>query len=1100
VNRDTRTILIIDDSPEDRELYRRYLLQDGDYSYKILEASLGELGLELWQQNQPDTILLDYRLPDCDGLEFLAEMSKQTQQQCLPVIMVTGEGNEQVAVQVMKAGAQDYLVKEQITPEGLQLAVNRAIKTVRLNTQLQQHVERERLVSQMTRKIHQSLDLEEILQTTVTEVRQFLRSDRVLIFRLLPDGWGIVTNESVSSQWTSLLSTSLYDPCFNDSYLESFTQGLITAKKDIYDGSISPCHVELLENLQVRANLVVPILQDKQLWGMLIVHHCAAPRQWQPLEIDLLKELAAQVGIALQQAELYQQAQTELAERSRTEAELRKSEERFRQLAENIDAVFWVTELPERRVSYISPAYERLWGLNPQNLYDSQQTWVNLLHPEDREETERTFQQKAAEGGSFDQEYRIVLPDGRVRWVRDRCFPLQDESGRIYRLTGIAEDITDSKQAELALEASQAQLQQQLAQIEAIYQSAPIGLNVLDTELRFVRINERLAEMNGLPVEAHIGRSIRELLPELADTAEQVLRPILETGEPLLNVELEGETPAKPGVKRTWLEHFLPLKNGDQVIGISTVCAEITERKQTEQALRESEARLKLAYKATKSGLYDWDMIGGSAYVSEEYCALFGLDPSTQNVSAEQWLAFLHPDDRTPAIEEITQTVQQREDYYEDEYRILHPDGIRWLASKGQIFYDDLGNAVRMIGNVQDITDRKEAEIERDHLLEQEQLARSQAEHANRIKDEFLAILSHELRSPLNPILGWTRLLQTRKLDESRTKEALATIERNVKLQAQLIDDLLDVARILRGKLSLNAAPTSLVAVIESAIETVKTAAIAKSILIHQVLPDIGQVLGDPMRLQQIVWNLLSNAIKFTPMDGRVSIYLKRIDGHAQIKVTDTGKGINPDFLPHIFEYFRQEDSSITRQYGGLGLGLAIVRSLVEAHGGTICANSPGVGQGATFTIRLPLLSDQVQKDDSKGLKDGEVDLTGTRVLLVDDEADNRELLAFIIKEYGAQVMGVASAGEVFAIIESFKPHILVSDIGMPESDGYTLVKQVRSLQSVQGGVIPAIAITAYAREEDRQLALSAGFQEHISKPVEPKKLVEAIANLLNYH
>jgi PAS domain S-box-containing protein len=831
----TRTILIIDDSPEDRELYRRYLLQDSEYSYEILEAGLGELGLELWQRNQPDAVLLDYRLPDFDGIEFLTEMSRQTQQQWLPVIMVTGQGNEQIAVQVMKAGVQDYLVKEQITAQGLQLAISRAIETVQLKTQLQQHVERERLVSQMTRKIHQSLDLEEILQTTVTQVRQFLQSDRVLIFRLQSDGLGIVSNESVSSQCAPLLSTSLYDPCLKENYLELFRQGLVTAKGNIYDGSIKACHVELLEKLNVRANLVVPILQDNQLWGMLIAHHCATPRQWQPLEIDLLKELATQVEIALQQAELYQQAQTELAERRRTEAALRKSEERFRQLAENIDAAFWVTELPERRVSYVSPAYERLWGLNRQDLYNDQQNWINMLHPEDREVTERTFQQKLVEGGRFDQEYRIILPDGRMRWVRDRCFPLYDESGRIYRLTGIAEDITD----------------------------------------------------------------------------------------------------------------------------------------------------------------------------------------------------------------------------------------------------------------------RKEAQMERDLLLEKEQLARSQAEDANRIKDEFLAIVSHELRSPLNPILGWSRLLQTRKLGEVKTREALATIERNVKLQTQLIDDLLDVARILRGKLSLNAVPVNLTLIIESAIETVRTAAIAKSILIHPVLPNVGEVWGDSTRLQQIVWNLLSNAIKFTPEHGRVSVYLEQIDGLAQITVTDTGKGISPEFLPHIFEYFRQEDSSITRQYGGLGLGLAIVRSLVEAHGGTIGAASPGVGEGAIFIIRLPLLSTEVQSDRSNGSKDTEIDLTGVRVLLVDDDPDNRELLAFIFNEYGAQTMATASASEVLACLETFKPDILISDIGMPETDGYVLLRQLRSRLPAQGGVIPAIAITAYAKQEDRERALLAGFQEHISKPVEPRKLVEAVVNLL---
>jgi signal transduction histidine kinase/ActR/RegA family two-component response regulator len=388
--------------------------------------------------------------------------------------------------------------------------------------------------------------------------------------------------------------------------------------------------------------------------------------------------------------------------------------------------------------------------------------------------------------------------------------------------------------------------------------------------------------------------------------------------------------------------------------------------------------------------------------------------------------------------------------------------------------------------------------VENARLYAAEQQARTQAETANRLKDEFLAVLSHELRSPLNPILGWSKLLLTHNFDATKTQYALETIERNAKLQSQLIEDLLDVSRILRAKLSLNVAPVDLATVITAAMETVRLAAEVKAIKLITNFEPVGQVLGDANRLQQVVWNLLSNAVKFTAAGGQVEIALNSSDRQAQIRVIDTGKGIESEFLPFVFDYFRQADSTTTRSFGGLGLGLAIVRHLVELHGGSVQAKSPGIGQGATFTVLLPLVTATPPANQENLVVDDVPTLQGIKVLVVDDEADTRDLIVFILEEYGASVRAVTSAKQVIEVFtRGDRADILLSDIGMPEMDGYTLIRTLRSLPQNQSGDIPAIALTAYAGETNHQQILAAGFQKHLAKPVDPAELVKAIAQFV---
>jgi signal transduction histidine kinase/CheY-like chemotaxis protein len=417
------------------------------------------------------------------------------------------------------------------------------------------------------------------------------------------------------------------------------------------------------------------------------------------------------------------------------------------------------------------------------------------------------------------------------------------------------------------------------------------------------------------------------------------------------------------------------------------------------------------------------------------------------------------------------------------------------------------------IDNAQLYEQAKRSAEERARLLEAERIARAEVERVSLMKDEFLATLSHELRTPLNAVLGWSELLLARSPVGSDGRRGLETISRNARAQAKLIEDLLDMNRIVSGKIRLDVQPVDLALVVSAAIDSVLPSAEAKAISIQRALdPDPGPVFGDPNRLQQVVWNLLSNAVKFTGRGGTIDVWVRRVSSHVEISVHDSGAGINADFLPHVFDRFRQEDSSSTRRYGGLGLGLSIVKQLVELHGGTVKAESAGEDLGATFVVGLPLharsacdITDtprehQTTTAQSLEPRASDVSLAGIAVLVVDDEADARELVEAALLGATAEVRTAASAAEALATLKLILPDVIVSDIGMPERDGYQLIRDVRSLPANQGGRTPAIALTAFARSEDRTRAMLAGYQVHVSKPIEPEELIATIKSLVGTH
>jgi len=387
--------------------------------------------------------------------------------------------------------------------------------------------------------------------------------------------------------------------------------------------------------------------------------------------------------------------------------------------------------------------------------------------------------------------------------------------------------------------------------------------------------------------------------------------------------------------------------------------------------------------------------------------------------------------------------------------------------------------------------------------------ARDEAEAANRTKDEFLAVVSHELRTPLTPILAWIRMLRAGSLDTAATARALDAIDRNAHSQARLVDDLLDVSRIITGKVRLDVQQVELRSLVEAAVESARPAADAKGIRIIQMVIDPGAIVvsSDPQRLQQVFWNLLSSAVKFTPRGGRVQLSLQRVNSHVEVAVTDTGQGIKPAFLPHVFDRFRQAESATTRAHGGLGLGLAIVRHIVELHGGRVRGDSDGEGRGATFTVELPTAAVRTapREDRVHPTADSAVPfapstvLRGVRVLVVDDDRDTLDTLWMVLKECGAEVQTADGAAAALEVLDRWRPDALVSDIGMPDEDGYSLIAKVRALSREQGGQTPALALTAYARTEDRVRALSAGFQMHMAKPVEPAELVAVVSTLTSW-
>jgi len=681
-------------------------------------------------------------------------------------------------------------------------------------------------------------------------------------------------------------------------------------------------------------------------------------------------------------------------------------------------------------------------------------------------------------------------------------------------VSGVKQQFTDLKSPELAP-----------YWLTALIESADDAIISKTLDGIITSWNQGAERIFGYTADEVIGKPVTILIPKDHEDEEPAILARLRAGKRIEHYETIRVR--KDGQLLDISLTVSPIKgpNGE-IVGASKIARDVTEQRQARRALDKASERLKLALDAARLGDWSWDAHTDRVTLSETAADLFGIPPGEQ-MTWTQLRSLLHVDDRERAKLAVEQAIANHTDY-DIEYRVNRDDNsVVWVSAKGRGVYAE-GIITGMIGFVQDVSARKKnEEMLREQadalrtLNEVAQRARAQAEQAaaqnerlyrqaeesSRLKEEFLATISHELRTPLSAILGWAKMLRLGQLSPENSAKALDTIERNARAQAQLVDDLLDVSRIITGKLRMDVRPADPNSFIDAAVEAVKPAADAKGVRMQKVV-DTGPISipGDPVRLQQVVWNLLSNAIKFTPRGGRVQIRSERVNSHLEIVVSDTGQGISPDFLPHVFDRFRQADQKTSRQHGGMGLGLAIVRHLVEMHGGSVRANSEGDGKGATFTVMLPITP--VYQVDASGSRvhpgarellpanDITDRLDGLRVLVVDDEADTRELLKQGLEYCGATVRVAGSASQAMSELQMALPDILISDIGMPGCDGYDLIRQVRGLSQERGGKIAAIALTAYTRVEDRLQALRAGYDMHVPKPVELAELVAVAASV----
>jgi PAS domain S-box-containing protein len=1303
----TVTLLIIDDSESDRVTYLRYLQLDSENTYNIIETEMLEEGLEMWRSQQPDIVLIDLNLPDGDGLEFLEAINVENARDRVPVIMLTGQGNEKMAVNAMKLGAADYLVKGDITAKSLTTTVKQVLRETLLSQQLRRSQQQQILISEIALRIRESLNLEDISNAIVKEVRQFINADRAAIYKFTPDMSGKIVAEDIVAPWLPCLNMQVEDTCFLENLGGAYREGMFFVANDIYAANLTDCHIKLLERFQVRANLVVPILlpnveQQTTLWGLLILHQCSAPRIWQESDIQLLQQLSVQLAIGIKQAIAYQQVQIELAERRRVEfllleqqleleernnlleitsADLECSVEELRVTTEDLIAQhqqieyeqiryqnlfnfapdgYLVTDITGRigeanqaildllaishesilgklfssfiPSNHLEIFYNQFTSLLSQNKLEV--TWELILSPRrgkpfpaeivatknissdtnnvqllwivrdisDRKRAEQTLQQlnqsletKVAERnqelGQVNQllqnvldafplavfwrdrqsillgcnqlfaancgmnspleavgksnfecsytedealayladdqevmesglaklniEKTIALASGEQQWIQINKIPLRDAEGKVIGVMGTSQDISDRKRAEIALQRSEDRFRR-------MFDSSVVGMLFADFQGHITDANDRFLEMLGYTREDFQTGAI----DWMAMTPPEYLEKDYACMEHLIKYRQidpwEKEYYRKDGSR-------IPIIIGAALLhgtNNETICVilDISDRKNAEAVLRESDQRWQFALESVGDGIWDWNAQTNEVFFSQQWKALLGYADDEIENKFESWENLVHPDDIAQSYEDINKCLNRETLFYENEHRLRCKDGsYKWILARGRVFeWDVNGHALRMMGTHTDLSARKQAEAQLKHI--NEELLR-----ATKLKDEFLANMSHELRTPLNSILGISESLQEEilgSLNETQLK-AIATVESSGEHLLSLINDVLDLSKISAGMIELDIESVSVTNLCSSSLVFIKQQAFNKRIQIHSHIPPLIDNINiniDERRIKQVLINLLTNAVKFTPNEGRITLLLAVGSGHAWqgeatisqrlrdmnspmivFQIVDTGIGIAPNDLQRLFQPFVQIDSALNRQYEGTGLGLALVKQIVELHGGQVSAESE-VGKGSCFTFVLPYVPSQPiaskSKPTSTDLQDSlprdvqPENAIVPLILLAEDNEANIQTFMSYLNAINYRVIVAKNGEEAVTLAKENSPDIILMDVQMPIMDGLEATKQIRCDPNLIN--TPIIALTALAMEGDRDRCLAAGANEYLSKPIKLKQLATVIQQLLS--
>ncbi len=842
---------------------------------------------------------------------------------------------------------------------------------------------------------------------------------------------------------------------------------------------------EAFNSIDVKAIVCCPLIRGGRLVAMMAVHQ-TTPRAWTPIEVSLVE-----AGVERCWAYL---------ERARAMRSLAESEARFRQLADAMPQIVWAAR-PDGVLDY----YNRRWFeyIQVSETDVALAAWDRHLHPDDMPRVYDAWARSLASGDEYFSEFRVRRADQQYRWFLVRALPIKDEQQRITRWFGTCTDIDDKKRADEALQVSRQQL-------EMVVKRANVGVWYCPLPFDELVWDDKVKEHFHLPADAKVTIDLfyQRLHPDDRERTRRAIEASIEAHE---SYEIDYRTVSPDGQHIKWI-HASGSGYYDELgqpLRFDGITIDVTERARAEISLRESELRFRTMSDSAPVMIWVTGANGNCEYQNRRWHEFTGQ--TAAEALGSGWMRVLHPDDVT-RVAEAYRTASRAHAAFNVEYRLRRSDGMyRWCADAAAPRFSPHAEFLGHIGSVIDITDRKTAEEERVLLLEIERAARMGAEKSSRMKDEFLATLSHELRTPLNAVLGWSQILQTTTASSGELEKGLAVIERNARAQTRIIEDLLDMSRIVSGKMRLEIHSVGVVVWVQSAIETIQPAADAKGIQLATQLEGAAElaVWGDPNRLHQVLWNLLSNAVKFTPRGGSVEVRVENQAGtQLEIHVIDTGEGISPEFAPYVFDRFSQGDASTTRRYGGLGLGLAIVKQLVELHGGTIRFESSGKNLGSKFTITLPLLGDARAPESAREQNSGPlsqrelrdqpetIDLSGLHALVIDDQPDARALAEQLLMSCGARVTTADSAQAAYSLICSGAFDIVISDIGMPGEDGYSLMRRVRAAP-IEKRSVPAIALTAYAREEDRQHALDSGYQAHLTKPVDRSKLLGAVADLV---